>query len=170
MGRGFSDLGPHTPSKHNLSTPPPMIWCTSLPRIHLSQKLGLPAMLAQNIFSALTPGALTLERGMGMCRGQYPFFSGQSVLPSLPIYPQCVAHVPPWFSIFRTILHFQPWFGQNLSSQEPNFPNFCSQDPSFFLKENLLTRPYFWKPTWHTSTEKKKNKTWLCPLQGHEQS
>ena len=39
----------------------------------------------------------------------WPPFSGQSVLPSLPIYPQCATHVPP-ISIFRRkkILHFLP--------------------------------------------------------------
>ena len=33
------------------------------------------------------------------------------------------------------------------------FPNFRSQDPTFF-KENLLPRPFFWKPVWHTPTKK----------------
>ena len=42
-----------------------------------------------------------------------------------------------------------------------NFPNFCSQDPSFF-SENLLPRPYFWKPVWHITTKKK---SWVPP--GH---
>ena len=39
-------------------------------------------------------GALTLERGMGMCRGHDPLFSDQSPLPSLPVYRQCAALVP----------------------------------------------------------------------------
>ena len=72
-----------------------------------------------------------------------PFFSGQSVLPSLPIYHQCAAHVPSPFSIFRKILHFQPCFGRNFSSQDANFPKYffpktphfsrkiCSLDPTF---------------------------------------
>ena len=55
---------------------------------------------------------------------------------------------------FTTILEkvyiFEPCFGQNFSSQDANFPNFCSQDSSFF-KENLLPRPYFW---WRTPTKK----------------
>ena len=46
---------------------------------------------------------------------------------------------------------------QNFSSQDANFQHFYSQDPSFF-KENLLPRPYFWKPMWHTPTKKKKKK------------
>ena len=52
-------------------------------------------------------GALTLERGMGMCRGHDPLFSGQSPLPSPPIYPQCAALVPPVlenFCIFNHVL------------------------------------------------------------------
>ena len=60
----------------------------------------------------------------------------------------------PPFSNFRKIFHFQPCFGQNFSSQDANFPNFRSLDPSFF-KENPLPRPYFWKPVWHTPTKKK---------------
>ena len=38
-------------------------------------------------------GALTLERGMGMCRGHDPLFSDHSPLPSLPIYCQRAALV-----------------------------------------------------------------------------
>ena len=63
------------------------------------------------------------------------------------------------FSNFRKIFHFQPCFGQNFSSQDANFPNFRSLDPSFF-KENPLPRPYFWKPVWHTPTKKK---SWVPP-------
>ena len=61
---------------------------------------------------------------------------------------------PPPFSNFRKIFDFQPCFGQNFSSQDANFSNFRSLDPSFF-KENPLPRPYFWKPVWHTPTKKK---------------
>ena len=57
----------------------------------------------------------------------------------------------PPFSNFRKNFNFQPCFGQNFSSQDPNFR---SLDPSFF-KENPLPRPYFWKPVWHTPTKKK---------------
>ena len=39
----------------------------------------------QNDTTLYTWGALTLERGMGMCRGHDPLFSEQSPLPSLPI-------------------------------------------------------------------------------------
>ena len=69
--------------------------------------------------------------------------------------------MPP-FSNFRKIFHFYPCFGQNFSSQDANFPNFRSLDPSFF-KENPLPRPYFWKPVWHTPT--KKN-SWVPPPPG----
>ena len=60
----------------------------------------------------------------------------------------------PPFSNFRKIFNFQPCFGQNFSSQDANFPNFRSLDPSFF-KANPLPRPYFWKPVWHIPTQKK---------------
>ena len=90
----------------------------------------------------VTPGgSLTLERGMGMCRGHDPLFWGQSRLPSLPIYRQCAALVTP-FSIFRKFLDFQPWFGQNSSSLDPNF---CSQDPQFSRKIRSLD-PTFRNP------------------------
>ena len=60
----------------------------------------------------------------------------------------------PFFSIFRKFLHFQPCFGQNSSSLDPNFSKFSFLRPLFF-KENPLPRPYILKPAWHTSTKKK---------------
>ena len=60
----------------------------------------------------------------------------------------------PLFSIFRKFLHFQPCFGQNSSSRDPNFSKFSFLRPLFF-KENPLPRPYILKPAWHTSTKKK---------------
>ena len=98
-------------------------------------------------------GGTDLERGIGMCRGHDPLFSGHPALLSLPMYHHCAALMPP-FSNFRKNFQFQPCFGQNFSSQDANFPNFRSLDPSFF-KENPLPRPYFWKPVWHTPTKKK---------------
>ena len=70
-----------------------------------------------------------------------PFFqaSGRSLA------YQFTVNVPllcPLFSIFRNILHFQPCFGQNSSSRDPNFSTFLFPRPPFF-KENLLPRPYF---------------------------
>ena len=82
-----------------------------------------------------------------------PLFSGQSPLPSLPIYCQCVLLWPP-FSIFRKFLNFQPNFGQNFSSLDPNFSKSSFPRHPFF-KENPLPRPYILKPAWHTSTKKK---------------
>ena len=61
----------------------------------------------------------------------------------------CASH----FQVLEKNLHFQPCFGQNFNSQDANFQNLCSQDPSFF-KENPLPRPYFWKPLWYTPTKK----------------
>ena len=68
----------------------------------------------------------------------------------------------PAFSILRKIMDFQSCFGQNFSSQDANFPNFCSQVPSF-SKENSLPRSYFWKPVWNKPTKKKKKKKSRVP-------
>ena len=109
-----------------------------------------------------------LQKSIGLCpRGGHwprkgvcgcaavmtPFF--QATRRSLAYQFTIIAplYCPP-FSNFRKIFHFQPCFGQNFSSQDANFPNFRSLDPSFF-KENPLPRPYFWKPVWHTPTKKK---------------
>ena len=64
----------------------------------------------------------------------------------------------PLLSIFRHFLHFQPCFGQNFSSLDPNFSKFLFPRPHF-LKENPLPRPYILKPAWHTPTKKKVD----CP-------
>ena len=63
----------------------------------------------------------------------------------------------PLFSICRKFLHFQPCFGQNFSSLDPNFSKFSFPRPPF-LKENPLPTPYILKPAWHTPTKKKKKK------------
>ena len=59
--------------------------------------------------AGLVGGALTLERGMGMCRGHDPLFSDQSPLPSLPIYCQCTTLVPLVFN-FQKIFAFSAMF------------------------------------------------------------
>ena len=58
-----------------------------------------------------TPGGGTdLERGMGMCRGHDPLFSGHPALLSLPIYHHCATLMPlifkflKKFSIFSLVL------------------------------------------------------------------
>ena len=84
-----------------------------------------------------------------------PFF--QAIRRSLAYQFTIIAPLlcpPPPFSNFRKIFNFQPCFGHNFNSQDANFPNFGSLDPSFF-KENPLPRPYFWKPVWHIPTQKK---------------
>ena len=99
-------------------------------------------------------GGTDLERGYGdVPRSWPPFFqaSRRSLAYQFTIIAPLLC---PSFSNFRKIFHFQPCFGQNFSSQDANFPNFRSLDPSFF-KENPLPRPYFWKPVWHTPTKKK---------------
>ena len=67
----------------------------------------------------------------------------------------------PLFSIFRKFLHFQPCFGQNSSSLDPNFSKFSFSRPPFFQK-NPFPRPYIFKPAWHTPTKKKVE----CPPPG----
>ena len=97
--------------------------------------------------------ALTLERGMGVCRGHDPLF--QASRRSLAY--QFTVNAPllcPLFSIFIKFLHFQPCFGQNSSSLDPNFSKFSFPRPAFF-KENPLPRPYILKSAWHTPTKKK---------------
>ena len=80
-----------------------------------------------------------------------PPFLGQSALPSLPIYHQRAARVPP-FSIFRKFCIFSLVLAKISALKTQNFPNFRSQDPLFF-KENPLPRPCFWKPVWHIPTK-----------------
>ena len=82
-----------------------------------------------------------------------PFF--QASRPSLAY--QFTINAPllsPLFSIFRKFLYFQPCFGQNSSSLDPNFSKFSFLRPLFF-RENPLPRPYILKPAWHTSIKKK---------------
>ena len=57
----------------------------------------------------LPGGALTLERGMEMCSGHDPLFSGHSPLPSLPIYCQCASLVIPILK-FSKIFAFSAMF------------------------------------------------------------
>ena len=99
-------------------------------------------------------GALTLERGMGMCRGHDPLFSGQSPLPSPPIYRQCAALVPSVLIFLENFCIFNHVLAKILALKTQIFPNFRSQDPHF-LKENPLPRPYILKPAWHIPTKKK---------------
>ena len=99
-------------------------------------------------------GALPLEGGTGMCRSHEPgslFFMPGSLAYQFPSNSPLM--FPP-FSNFRIICIFSLVFSQNFSSQDAKFPNFRSQEPSFF-KENPLPRPYFWNPASHIPTQKK---------------
>ena len=110
-------------------------------------------------------GGTDLERGYGdVPRSWPPFFRppGAHKPTNLPSLRR--SYAPP-FSNFRKFFNFQPCFGQNFSSQEANFPNFRSLDPSFF-KENPLPRHYFWKPVWHTPTKK----IWVPPPESESKS
>ena len=69
----------------------------------------------------------------------------------------------PPLSIYRKKIHFQPHFGQNFSSQDAKFQNFCLR-PLIF-KENPLYRPYILKRVRHIPKKKKTKK----PLSAHPQ-
>ena len=74
---------------------------------------------------------------------------------------QFTVNVPllsPLFLIFRKFLHFQPCFGQNSSSLNPNFSKFLFPRPPF-CKKNPLPRPYILK---HIHQKKKVE----CPPWG----
>ena len=86
-----------------------------------------------------------------MFRCHDPLFSGQSALPSLPIYAPLTCRR---FQLLEKKCIFSLVLGQNLSSQDAKFLNFRTQDPLFF-KENPLPRPQFWKPARHIPTKKK---------------
>ena len=79
---------------------------------------------------------LTLESSTGMCRCHDPLFSGQSALLSLPILENVA---------------FSNLVLAKISA--PKMQVLLPKTPHFF-KENLLPRPYFWKPVWHTHQKK----------------
>ena len=67
-------------------------------------------------------------------------FSGQLALPSLPIYHQCAAHVPPHFQfleknsalktqIFQIFIPKTSHFSRKIHSLEPTFGNLCGTHP-----------------------------------------
>ena len=111
-------------------------------------------LLGHNYVKEESPGGHWPRKGVWGCAAvMTPFF--QASQRSLAYQFTIIASLlwPP-FSNFRKFFHFQPCFGQNFSSQDANFPNFRSLDPSFF-KENPFPRPYFWKTVWHIPTKKK---------------
>ena len=93
---------------------------------------------------------VTQKGGMGMCRSHDPLFSGQSALPSLPIYHHCAALVPPHFQIlerfsifslvlvkistlktqiFKIFVPKTPHFSRKIRSLDPTFGNLCGTHP-----------------------------------------
>ena len=90
-----------------------------------------------------------------------PFYqaSCRSLAYQFTIYAPLMCHP---FSILGEKCIFSLVLGQNFSFQEAKFQNFRSQDPSFFKKkENLLPRPFFWKPVWHIPTKKGECPPWV---------
>ena len=72
-------------------------------------------------------GGTHIGKWSGMCRGHDNFFRPVGASFTINVSLMC----PPPFK-FLEMLHFQPCFGQNFSSQDANFPNVRSQDRSFF--------------------------------------
>ena len=85
-------------------------------------------------------GALPLKGGTGMCRGHDPFFHASRHSLAYQFPNNALLMCPSPFSNFRQICIFSLVLCQNVSSQEAEFLNFYSKDPSFF-KESPLLRP-----------------------------
>ena len=102
-----------------------------------------------------TPGALTLERGMGMCSGHDPFFQASRRSPAYQFTVNAPLLWPP-FSIFRKFLDFQPCFGQNFSFLDPNLSKFSFPKTPIFQGKSAprLPRPYILIPAWHIHQKK----------------
>ena len=101
-----------------------------------------------------TPGGHSHWKGVWGCAAVMTFFFQASYR---SLAHQITVNAPllcPLSSMFRKVLYFQPCFGQNFSSLEPNFSKFWFPRPPF-LKENPLPRPYILKPAWHIPTKKK---------------
>ena len=99
-------------------------------------------------------GALTLESGQVMYHGHDPIF--QASWHSLAY--QLTINVPlmcPHFQFLEKKKYFSLLVAKFSVFKMQIFQIFCSQDALFF-KENLLRRPYFWKPVFmqHTPTQK----------------
>ena len=107
--------------------------------------------------SSISPGegALTWKGGMGMCRSHDPLFSGQSALPSLPIYHQCATHVPPICN-FRKILHSQPCFGPKLKLSRRKISEFFTPKTPHFPRKTRSLDPSFGNPCGTYPPKKKK--------------
>ena len=90
-------------------------------------------------------GALPLEGGMGMCRGHDLLFSGQSALPSLPIYHQCAVHVCPPFQFLENFAFSALFWAKISALKTQNFWIFAPKTPQFSRKTRSLD-PTFGNP------------------------
>ena len=75
----------------------------------------------------------------------------------------------PLFSIFRKFLHFQPCFGQNFSSLDPNFSKFSFPRPPLFFRKIRSLDLHFETRVAHTHKKKKKKKLSAPPGAGSTQ-
>ena len=86
-----------------------------------------------------------------MCRGHDPFLSGQSALPSLPIYHQCA---PPPFSIFREKNAFSALFWSKFQLLRCKFSKFSFPRPLIFQGKSVLLTLLFETCEAHTPQKK----------------
>ena len=68
--------------------------------------------------------------GTVMCHG-HELFSGQSVLPSLPIFHQCATHVPPIFKFYKTFAFSALFLAKISALKRQNFQIFPPMTPHF---------------------------------------
>ena len=111
-------------------------------------------VICTQYFTSSNPGGHSHWKGVWGCAAVVtPFFQASR----RSLAHQITVNVPllcPLFSIFRKFVYFQPCFGQNSSSLDPNFSKCLFPRPPF-CKENPLPRPYIFKPVWHMPTKKK---------------
>ena len=73
-----------------------------IPFLLLSAIFVLSFLFSPFRLATLHPrGGTDLERGYGDVPRSWPLFSGQSALPSLPIYHHCATLIPPHFQILE---------------------------------------------------------------------
>ena len=81
------------------------------------------------------------------------FFSGQSALPSLPIFHQFAAHVPHIFN-FRKNLHLQSCFGPKFQFSRCKMSQFLLLRPLIFKKKKHSLDSTFGNPRGTYSSKK----------------
>ena len=102
------------------------------------------------------PGGHSHWKGVWGCAAvMTPFFqaSRRSLAHKFTVNAQLMC---PLFSISRKFSHFQPCFGQNSSSLDPNFSKFSFPGPPFFKGKPAPYTLHFETRVAHTYKKKKK--------------